>query len=225
MAQETSALWRRLLALPGTEREYGFSISGVWYGPEAEVEHTAEQALYKDFGFGNAACASLRLSLFADEIPRAAEIKRYIRLKNGEQASQWLPKGVFFTNRRTADGRFWTVEAFDAMRKADAVWEPDQSLAFPLAMPDAVDEFARIMDVEVDSRTVLNPAYAVDYPANGDTIRQILQYIAAAHGGNWIISDAGKLLLVPLRSIPDEVSYLVTEHGNPITFGGVRILV
>ena len=111
------------------------------------------------------------------------------------------------------------------MRKADVVWQPDPSLSFPMAMPAAVAEFARIMGVEVDSRTSLNPSYTIDYPANSYTIRNILQYIAAAHGGNWIISDEGKLWLVPLKSIPDEVNYLVTENGNPITFGGVRILV
>ena len=124
-----------------------------------------------------------------------------MRLKNGAQLTEWLPKGVFFTNRRAADNRYWTIEAFDAMRKADAVWEPDQSLFFPMTMPDAVTEFARIMGVEVDARTVLNAAYTIDYPANEYTIRTILRYIAAAHGGNFIMSDAGKLLLVPLWSI------------------------
>ena len=208
MAQTTSALWRTLLALPNTEREYGFQIAGTWYGPGHEVEHTVEQKLYEEFGIGNAASASLTLSLFAEEIPRTAEIRRYVRLKNGAQLTEWLP-----------------IEAFDAMRKADAVWEPDQSLFFPMTMPDAVTEFARIMGVEVDARTVLNAAYTIDYPANEYTIRTILRYIAAAHGGNFIMSDAGKLLLVPLWSIPEAVNYLVTEHGAPITFGGVRILV
>ncbi len=225
MAQTTSALWKTLLTLPNTQREFGFQINGVWYGPEAEVEHSVEHMLYEEFSFGNATIASLNLSLFAEEIPRSATIKRYIRLKNGVQTSEWLPKGIFFTNRRSVDDGYWTIEAFDAMRKADVVWQPDPSLSFPMAMPAAVAEFARIMGVEVDSRTSLNPSYTIDYPANSYTIRNILQYIAAAHGGNWIISDEGKLWLVPLKSIPDEVNYLVTENGNPITFGGVRILV
>lgn len=225
MAQNTSAVWKRLMETPHTEREYAFEIDGTWYGPEAEVEHTVQQQLYAEFGIGNAATASLTLSLFAQDIPRAATVRRFVRLKNGAETSEWLPKGVFFTNRRAVDNGYWTLEAYDAMRKADAVWTPDPSLSFPMTMPAAVDEFARIMDVAVDSRTTLNPAYTIDYPANDYTVRAVLQYIAAAHGGNWIISDAGELLLIPLRSIPDEVSYLVTEDGNPITFGGVRILV
>ena len=85
----------------------------------------------------------------------------------------------------------------------------------------------------IDSRTQLNPAYTIDYPASdpdsesGDfySIRQELQWIAAAHCGNWIITDVEELLLVPLLSAPAETHYLVTEHGDAITLGGVRIYV
>lgn len=225
MAQTTSALWKALVREKGTEREYGFDINGVWYGPESEVEHSVSAGLYEDFGIGNATTATLSLSLYAADIPRAATIKRFIRLKNGGRVTEWLPKGVFFTNRRADDGGYWTVEAFDAMRKADVVWTPDQSLSFPMTMPEAVKEFARIMGVELDPRTALDSAYTIDYPANDYTIRDELRYIAAAHGGNWIMTDAGKLLLAPLLSFPEETNYLVDKYGDVITFGGVRILV
>lgn len=225
MAQTTSELWKNLWRTKGTTKEYGFDINGVWYGPDAEVEHAVDYGLYEEFGIGNAATAQLSISLYADDIPRGATIKRYIRLKNGDQISEWLPKGVFFVNRRAEDDGYWTVTAFDSMRKAENVWEPDQSLEFPLSMPDAAAEFARIMGVEIDPRTSLNSAYTIDYPANDYTIRNELCYIAAAHAGNWIVTDEGKLLLVPLLSIPEETNYLVTEYGGAITFGGVRILV
>ena len=225
MAQNTSALWKDLLHRNGTVREYQFDINEIIYGPEAEVEHSADGGLFEEFGIGNAACAKLTLSLYAGDIPRGATIKRYIRLRNGDTVSEWLPKGVFFINRRAEDDGYWTVEAFDAMRKGDVVWTPDQSIVFPMTMPDAVNEFCRIMGVELDPRTVLNSAYTIDYPANDFTIRDELAFIAAAHGGNWIMTDAGKLYLVPLLDIPEETNYLVTEYGDAITFGGVRILV
>lgn len=225
MAQNTSALWKTLLRSKTVTKEYAFDIAGTWYGPEQEVSHTVESGLYEQFGIGNAATAKLTMSLFADDIPRAAAIKRYVRLRDGEQVSEWLTKGTFFTNRRAEDGGYWTIEAYDAMRKAEAVWTPDQSLTFPMNMPAAAAEFARMMEVELDPRTVLNPAYTIDYPANDYTIRDELRFIAAAHGGNWIMTDEGKLLLVSLLSIPPETSYLVTEYGSAITLGGVKILV
>lgn len=91
--------------------------------------------------------------------------------------------------------------------------------------PDAVKEIAQIMQVQIDPRTRLNPEHTIDYPANDYTLRDELRFIAAAHGGNWIVTGEGKLLLVPLLSAPPETNYLVTEYGDPITFGGVRILV
>ncbi len=119
------------------------------------------------------------------------------------------------------------------MYKADQEWKPDQSLNFPLSMPNAAAEFARLMGVELDPRTKLNAAYTIDYPTSDPdsetgsyyTIRQELQWIAAAHLGNWIMTGEDKLLLVPLLSIPPETNYLVTEYGSAITLGGVKLLV
>ena len=233
MAQTTSALWKTLWRTRGTTREYKFDIAGTIYGPDAEVSHSVDSGLYEQFGIGNAATAKLTVSLFADSVPSGAVIRRYIRLRNGERVSEWLPKGIFFTSRRSEEDGYWTIEAFDAMRRAEQPWEPDQALEFPLPMPEAVAEFARLMGVELDPRTRLNPAYTIDYPASspdsetGDyySIRQELQWIAAAHGGNWIITGEGRLLLVPLLSMPEETGYLVTEYGDAITLGGVKLLV
>ena len=225
MAQTTSSLWKSLRRTRGTKAEHLFDINGVTYGPEHEVEHSVDAGLYEKFGIGNAATAKLTLKLYTDNVPRAATIKRFIRLRNGSQVSEWLPKGVFFTNRRSEEDGQCTIEAFDAMRKAEWVWTPDQYLVFPMTAPNAVKEIARIMQVQIDPRTQLNPACTIDYPANDYTLRDELRFIAAAHGGNWIVTDEGKLLLVPLLSAPPETNYLVTEYGDPITFGGVRILV
>jgi hypothetical protein len=49
--------------------------------------------------------------------------------------------------------------------------------------------------------------------------------VAVCEGGNWVITDEGKLLLLRLGDIPEETSYLVTEYGGAITLGGVKILV
>lgn len=167
--------------------------------------------------------ATLKLELYADDIPRGAVIRRFVRLVNGSRVSEWLPNGVFFTNRRTCEDGVWSVEAYDAMLKADMTWTPHVS--FPCTMQAAAQDIAQAMGAELDPRNVYLP-YTMDaYPEGEYMRRDALRDIAAAHGGNWFISDAGKLRLVPLISFPPETSYLVTEHGDAITFGGVRILV
>lgn len=197
MSQTTSDIWSRLLALEGTRREYKFEIDGVTHGSDAEISHSVDKRLFEEFGIGNATCATLTLTVVADNIPRSATVKRFVRLINGDDTSEWIPQGVFFTNRRASDDDVWTLEAFDAMRRADQVWEPDQSLTFPMSMDVAVSIFCGLMDVELDERTNIRN-YTIDYPANDYTIRDILRHIAAANGGNWIITDEGKLRLVPL---------------------------
>lgn len=227
MAQTTSELWKSLVAKPNVVKEYAFDIAGVRYSDEAEVEHDSESLLYSDFGIGNAAVGSLRVSLIAKNIPKGAQINRYVRLVSEGVASEWLPKGIFWINRRSEDDGYWTIEAFDAMRKAEQEWKPDTWLGFPMSMETAVRNLAAVIGVEVDPRTfdVLSGKYAVTYPSTDQTVRQTLGWIAAAHGGNFVISDEGKLLLVPLISAPAETNYLIDENNNNITFGGVRILV
>lgn len=225
MAQQTSALWKSLLRDRAVSREYAFDINGVWYGAEAEVEHSVSSSLFESFGIGNAMSATLSLSLYADEIPRGAVIKRYVRLANGVQTSEWLSKGVFFTNRRTVEDGLWSIEAYDAMLKADITWTPRPGFTFPCTMEAAAQDIAFSMGVELDERNVYQPYTMDEYPAGEYMRRDALRDIAAAHGGNWYISDAGKLRLVPLISFPTETNYLVTEHGDAILFGGTRILL
>ena len=225
MAQQTSPLWKALLRDRETRREYAFDINGVWYGPEAEASHSVESSLFESFGIGNAMSATLTLELYADHIPRGAVIKRFVRLNNGAQVSGWLPKGVFFTNRRVNDDGYWSVEAYDAMLKADFTWTPRPGFSWPCTMEQAAGDIALSMGVELDPRNVFLPYQMNEYPMGEYMRRDALRDIAAAHGGNWHMSDAGRLRLVPLLSAPAESSLLVTEHGDAVLFGGVRLLV
>lgn len=225
MAQQTSVLWKTLLRDRTVRQEYAFDINGVWYGPEAEVRHNVDSGLYESFGIGNAMSATLTMELYAAEIPKGAVIRRYVRLTNGRQYSEWLPKGVFFTNRRTNQDGYWTIEAYDAMLKADITWTPRKGFTFPCTMEEAARDIAASMDVELDERSVYLLYTMRAYPEGEYMRRDALRDIAAAHGGNFIMSDAGKLRLVPLISFPAETNHLVSEYGDAITFGGVRILV
>lgn len=225
--QETSQIYKNLLRTPGHLKETKVTVGGV--EPSKVTYCRTSGGLYTDdadIGFCISRTISMRF-IPGGDVPRRAKIELFVRLRYEDQESEWIPKGVFYINTRETDKvtGIMTITGYDAMHGADVVWKPDQSLEFPVSMPDAVAEFARIMGVEIDPRTSLNSAYTIDYPANDYTIREELGFIAIAHAGNWIVSDAGKLLLVPLLSIPAETNYLVTEYGDAITFGGVRVLV
>lgn len=228
--QNVSELWKTLRQTAGTEVEYRFFVNDVEYGANAEVSHSVEQKLFETFGFGNASGSTLKLELYAPDIPKGATVRRECRLVNEEQASEWIPKGTFYIVSRSEEDGLWNIKASDAMRKAEKVWEPFSEDDFPMSMIDAVAYARSVMgetpdkSIELDERSVI-PDRTVDYPANDMTFRQLLEYVAAAGLGNFIITDENKLRLVSLLSAPAEAGYLVTETGNPITFGGVRILV
>lgn len=220
MAQKTSALWKSLWNDQDTKRVFYFDIAGVIYGEDQLVDHSVHHPLFDEFSIGNASMASLSLTIAPKDsdvqIPRGAKIKRYVKLVKGDQESESLQKGEFYINRRQKDGYDLQLEAFDPMRKADNLWEPEQDFIFPMKMVDAVEILAGLMGVEVDERNEINPDFVIDYPDSNTTMRDVLCWIAAANGGNFIISDEGKLLLVKIK--PDTV-LLGDNEGDVLLFG------
>lgn len=226
--QTVSALYQQIMS--GEHyAERKINIAGTDYGEDTIVSLTTTGGLFADgtLSVGSAVSREINLSLWnvSTTIPKMAKLIPYYRLSNGTQTSEWIQKGVYYIDTRSVDSGLLTIHGYDDMLKAEQIWTPDQSLEFPMPMTQAANIIADIMGVEIDARTVLNSAYTVDYPANDYTLRDVLRYIAAAHGGNWIMSDVGELWLVGLNTLPPETNYLCDEDGDWITFGGDRILV
>lgn len=230
-----SNLWQQMLADPAHAVEAKLRIAGVEYGEDQIVRKSLMiyGGLYSTFGIGNCCARQIDFEIYPQgTIPRQAKIEVYIRLRLGEQVSEWIPKGAFFFSTRKTDRvtGVLSVHGYDAMLKAEETWLDSSYDAetWPMPAATAVADIAARMGVAVDSRTQLNAAFPVQYPVDdeGDmTMREALGRIAVANAGNWIITDEGKLLLVGLNSMPKETNHLVTETGSAITFGGVRILV
>ena len=226
--QTVSALYQQIMS--GEHyAERKINIAGTDYGEDTIVSLTTTGGLFADgtLSVGSAVSREINLSLWnvSTTIPKMAKLIPYYRLSNGTQTSEWIQKGVYYIDTRSVDSGLLTIHGYDDMLKAEQIWTPDQSLEFPMPMTQAANIIADIMGVEIDARTVLNSSYTVDYPANDYTLRDVLRFIAAAHGGNWIMSDVGELWLVGLNDLPTETNYLCDEDGDWITFGGDRILV
>ena len=228
--RQTSATYQALIADPGARKEVRVTVAGVLYEQGQIVSLSTRACLFAEdtMTVGGAIAKEINLALVNPGIiPRMAEIVPAYRLVKGSQASEWVQKGIYYIDTRSTDELtgVLTIHGYDAMLRAEQVWEPDQSLTFPMTMRSAAQEIARLMGVSIDPRTVLSTAYTGDYPANEYTLRDVLRYIAVAHAGNWIITDAGQLRLVTFGEIPPETNYLISEQGDAITFGGVRIIV
>jgi len=228
----TSDLYKTILLDSNHVKETKVNVAGVEYLENEGLIHVSTSGSLYEFGpasIGGAASGEIDLVIIPGKntIPRQAKIEVFVRLVLGDQASDWIPRGVFHIDTRDEDkvtGAL-TIHGFDAMLKAEQPYLPEGDVGeWPRTMQIVAEEIASLMGVEIDQRTALNAGYMVDYP-NELTMREVLRYIAAAHAGNWIMSADGRLLLVPLAGIPAETYYLVTEDGDSITFGGVRILV
>lgn len=164
------------------------------------------------------------------EIQKQARLVPYVRLTDGVRYSEWIQKGVFYldTRQKKEDGsniEKLVIHGYDAMLKAEQTY-PSSSLRWPAKDIDVVRELAEFLDVSVDSRTeaLMAWGYRIQYPAEY-SCREVLSYIAAMYAGCFIMSDLGELRLVTINGIPAETRYLIAVAGQPITFGGVRILV
>lgn len=145
------------------------------------------------------------------------------------QQSEWIPKGLFYIDTRKLDTEsgVLTMNCFDAMMKGDEAFMQEGDVGeWPRTSPVLAAQIAAQMGVELDERSELDETILVPVPAYEDmTGRELLSMIGTAHCGNWTMTDAGKLRLVPLWSIPEATHYLVDQYGDPITLGGVKILV
>lgn len=233
--QNTSALYQQIFKIPTHKKEVYVDIAGEQYAENRIVSLTTSGGIFSEPDIGN--CASRQIDLVLQNtgtIPRQAKMKVFVRLTAGNLASEWIQKGEFFISTRKKDKRTGqlTIHGFDAMLRANDVWlTSDYDYEnWPMSQTAAVGDIAFRIGVPVDNRTWTNLKgnFSVDYPVdeNGDmTMTDILEGIAIANAGNWIISDKGELLFLGLGDIPEETNYLVTEYGAAITLGGVKILV
>lgn len=229
---KVSELYKSLWQDPLHEEETKLVVAGEEYTNDDIVSVSPSGGIYSTPGIGNCASRQIDLEIYPKgTIPRQAKIEVFQRLVCGDQASEWIPKGVFFFSTRETNkitGTL-TVTGYDSMLKAEETWLTSDydTENWPMPQTDAVADIAYRMGVEVDDRTALPTDFPVAYPVdeNGDlTMREVLSYIAVANSGNWIITDEGKLRLLVYGDIPAETNYLVTEHGDAITIGGIRIL-
>jgi len=250
--QNTSKMWKELVASGSYLLQTAVGIDGVSYDATTAPVVTRGLTDGSSVSVGGCSAATLSLSLVtADNIPTAAEVKVWMRLitedppEEGElvvsggplviggqtiilskyAATDWLPVGTFYISKRERDWitNLVTIQAYDAMLRVNQTFS--SVTTWPKRMARAVEEIAALMEVEVDERTWAHvPEIEIPDPT-GSLISTVLGDIGALAGGNWVITPAGKLRLVPLTGQP-ETSDCHTIYGilQKLTIGDtVRI--
>lgn len=219
--RQRSETWARLAARGQFTLDVVAVIGGVSY--TAISAPIIDRALFSDaMSVGNCISASLKFSVLTDnEIAQASPVIIRACISVGSETSEWLDFGTFYIDKREANNGLISLQCYDSMLKASQRYvdptNPDDRIGWPKSMQTCVNEIAQRIGVEIDPRTVINTAeaYQVDYPTNY-TMQQVLGYIGAVHGGNWIITPENKLRLVPLVSPPEETFDIVDYYYNKI---------
>ena len=204
--QTTSATYNTLIAASNHRFVVKINIDGTDYG---EDEIFSAKQVVKCFDYeptiGGTYCGTFEFSLLGDgdSIPRMAKVIPYYCVTDGNSTSEWIKMGEYYIDTRsitTNGGGINTFDAFcyDAMLKANAKYATS-SLTWPATDISVVNEIATKMGVSVDSATAtaISNGYSVQLPTEY-SMREVLGYIGAMYGGNWIIDTAGKLRLIIL---------------------------
>ena len=224
--QTVPAKWNDILA-GDYQVDFKAVISGKTYTYGEIKSARITKSMMDKLTIGQATSAMLDMVFEPDgTIPTAAEIKCYIRLKGyGNEVTDWLPFGTFYIDTRSTDAYGWmTITAYDAMLKAEQDYI-DNSGTYPMGMSAAVNYICGKMGVALDSRSQIAP-YTVDSPTEVYTMREVLCGIAAASGGNFVITEEGKLRLIRLASPTnsDDVPVMSCDIlGDTVTIGKVTL--
>ena len=115
----------------------------------------------------------------------------------------------------------WDITGFDAMLKAEQLYPYDTEEK----ASTVVKNIAGLMGMTLEN---IDAHVWEIIPINGGdliqcsgeyTVREHLQYIAALYGGNWTMTNEGKLNLVRINDTPYETNLLTDEVGYTLNFG------
>lgn len=190
--------------------EYRFVVNNVAYaGSDIQSTPVLSKAFADRLSIGVCCSGTLRLVLREKAnvtIPKAASVVAYCRLTapDGTDPTDWVEQGHYFISSRSSQNGILTLSCRDLMLKArSSYWDKTQIKAWPATMAAVVNDIAAAMGVAVDSRTQIQTgtAYKVTEPDGKATMMDVLSGIAAAHAGNFVITEAGALRLITILGV------------------------
>ena len=156
---------------------------------------------------GNAASTECDIVLVEDSLnwPRMAqfEVKIQIHSTVTEQYSEWISMGTFYTDERSkTESGDLSIVGFDQMLTTECYWTDE--ITPPSQWPITAKAWCDLIEdaglAEFDERNNINNTIAFVGLDTTSTVRDKLKDIAAAHGGNFVMTADNKLRLVPLTN-------------------------
>ena len=226
--------WDELWGADGTRCSYQILNGSEVYTGDDDIE---EESLILDKSaftaakpIGNTPCFTMECCLRQKEadIPKGAWLELQIRLQNSTQVTDWVSLGKFKVNKRVKYPDGWVkLSCRDRMQMANQLFIKDESVdvtTWPKPMSEVMSMSLEIMGITLDPSTTINEGegWVVSLPL-GLSIRTIWSSVAAAHGGNFIITPQDTLKLIhPKVTEEANVEVELSEEGfellgDPVT--------
>lgn len=208
--QSISNVFREYLRQRNREWLVKVDIAGEEYGSETIVDFTVETSVSTgeelEIGTANISKLTLRLKKTIT-VPPNARVVPYVALSLPEEyegnagvawqdnedtwaeadylwngaMTEWLPMGEFFVDtREIVQGHILELTCLDRLRFADIAYV--SSLTYPTSMRAVWDEVCERAGLTYGNSVQINSSYRIEAGPAGYTCRQLLGYIAAAHG-------------------------------------------
>lgn len=205
--QTVSETYTTARADPAAWHEYKAVVGGVEYGKDRIMGNPETvKSLFSGNtpAIGCCVAQTVKIGIIdpSPSPPRMSKIELFCRVHGNGVTSEWIPKGVFFTDTRdsvSTPGAL-ILSGYDAMLKMETAFTDGTDTGdWPRDPIEVMAEIAERIGVELEGNAALSEI-PVAYPG-ALTMREVAAGIAAASGGNWTITDAGVLRFVPLAEI------------------------
>ena len=159
-------------------------------------------------------------------IPKLSRVEVWCRLRVGNTASYWLPKGVFYTRKPDYDteSQMLSISGFDMMYRGEALPYPLGSTVSGWNLEttrSVATRMATFMGITMEDATQI-PEYDFALPPFGYTAREILHDIGTACGGNFTLTyvnsgtQSAPEMTPKLRFIPIGTVNTPTDLGRNV---------
>ena len=211
--------WDDLWGADGTQCNYQILVDSEVYSGDEDIEEDSLKIFRPVFTaekpIGNTPCFSMECCLRQKErpIPKGAFLELQIRLSNGNQVTDWVSLGVFKIHQRFKYPDGWVkLSCRDKMQMANQSFltdDPVEEDSWPKPMRQVVEESAERLGLTLDPRSHIQEgdSWMVPTPV-GLSVRAVWSSIAAAHGGNFILTPKQTLLLTIPKAQIGDTSYL-----------------
>lgn len=234
--RNTDSVWNRIVANGDFFLDTKLVVGDKEY-TKITAPKISRKAIDKPLSVGACFAASMNVSIVTDDaLDATVPIVVKSRVVNDDESSEYKEFGTFYINNREKSvGGMLTLSCFDSMLMANQSYLTgnENESSWPKGMSVVVQEIADKIGVEIDQRTSAllksNVVYSVPYPKEL-TVMQVLGYIGACLGGNWIITEENRLrliLIIPNVTSVDTVNVPVVlkslTTGDEMTVSGVSI--